>query len=371
MTSRSPFTALLLISLFSIPSTMAETLRVLNWSDYIDESVLESFTEATGAEIDYVTFGNENDFIDEYFGSAEPFDVIVPSDNLLEFLISRDLLTPINKASIDQIENLDPAVMSQLSEKDPGNQFAIPYLWGTTGLGLNTTVAPANADALLQEHGWGVVFDPELRRSFSSCGIAAVYERDEIFAASLRYLGYSINTSDPSAIAEASDLIAGLISDVRYLHAERYLEDLADGSICLAIGYSGDIVTASYEVDPGELSYYIPSQGASLWFDVFAIPAASEHKALAHEFINHFTQPQNAASNTNYNAYPNPLLNSVAMVDQDILSDPAIYPAPNTMAMLEAFSVSDKKARRLKKKYWVKATCSGSGFCEVPMDIGY
>lgn len=351
----------------------AETLRVLNWSDYVDEELLESFAQTRGVDIDYQMFENEDQFIEMFFGDDQAWDVIVPSDNLLAFLISRKLLAPINPNSINEFNNLDPMVMTQLTAKDPGNKYAIPYLWGTTGIGINHTVAPSNAQELIEQHGWGVVFEPAYRSMFKDCGIAAIYERDEIFATALSYLGYSINTTDEDELSHASDIVAGLAGDVKYLHSARYIDDIADGTICLAIGYSGDIIFASYETEEeGEVTYHIPLQGTSIWFDVFAIPANATNKARAIDFINFFTEAENSAANSNYNAYPTPLLSSYEFIDEEILEDPGIYPTEETMKNLEAFEVATSKTRRLKKKYWVKATCAGSGLCEVPIDIvGY
>lgn len=362
-----------LVCLFYSGLSTAETLRVLNWSDYVDEELLDTFAQSRNVDIDYQMFDNEDEFIEMFFGDDQAWDVIVPSDNLLVFLISRKLLAPINPNTITEFDNLDPMVMNQLTAKDPGNRYSIPYLWGTTGIGINHSVAPANAQALVEQHGWGVVFEAEHRALFKDCGIAAIYERDEIFATALSYLGYSINTINEDELSQASDIIAGLAADVKYLHAARYIDDIAAGTICLAIGYSGDIIFASYETEEeGTVTYHIPSQGTSVWFDVFAIPANSKNKTRALDFINFFTEAENSAANSNYNAYPTPLLSSLEFIDEEILADPGIYPTQETMKNLEAFEVATSKSRRLKKKYWVRATCAGSGLCEVPIDIvGY
>jgi putrescine transport system substrate-binding protein len=364
--------ALLVCLIYSGLST-AETLRVLNWSDYVDEELLNTFAQSRGIDIDYQLFDNEDEFIEMFFSGDEAWDVIVPSDTLLAFLISRKLVTPISPQSITEFDNLDPKVMDQLKAKDPGNQYSIPYLWGTTGIGINASVAPANSKELVAQHGWGVVFESQYRSLFRECGIAALYERDQIFASALSYLGYSVNTTNEAELAEAAEIMTGLAADVKYLHSFRYIEDLGSGAVCLAIGYSGDIISAGFEAEEeGTVTYHIPSQGATIWFDVFAIPANSKNKKRALEFINYFTNAQNSATNSNYNAYPTPLLSSLEFIDKEILEDPGIYPTVETMKHLEALDIATKKTRRLRKKYWVKATCAGSGLCEVPIDIvGY
>ncbi len=350
----------------------ADPLRVLNWSDYIDEDLLLSFTNSTGIDLDYQTFEDEEEFISAFFDTEKAWDVIVPSDNLLAFLISKNALQPLRKDRINFYDQFDPRIMAQLATKDPENTYAVPYMWGTTGLGINWTAAQALGVTRRNYHDWSVVFDDTLRSQFSDCGIAAVNEPDEIFAAALRYAGFSINTTEKTELATASELVKRLARDVRYFHSGRYTEDLANGNVCLVVGYSGDIMGAAYEADEQDIDYFVPSQGSSIWFDVLAIPANAANTEGAHAFIDYLSTPEVAAANTNYNAYPNPILSSAQWVEHSILNNPGVYPTTQTIALLEGFAVQDKRTRRLKKKYWVYANCGAGAYCEVPISLyGY
>ncbi len=366
------FTTLVSLFLLSITANASEPLRVLNWSDYIDEDLLQEFTKTTGLDLDYQTFDDEEEFISAYFESEKPWDVIVPSDNLLAFLISRSALQPLRKDRINFYDQFDPRIMAQLATKDPDNTYSVPYMWGTTGIGINWKAATEFGIKRVVLNDWSVVFDETLRQPFVECGIAAVNERDEIFAAALRYSGFSINTTEKAELEAASNLVKSLARDINYFHSSQYTEDLASGNVCMVIGYSGDIMAAAYEADDQQIDYFVPSQGSSIWFDVLAIPENASNPEGAHAFLDFLSTPEVAATNTNYNAYPNPILSSAPWIDAEILNNPAVYPTTQTIAQLEGFATLDKKTRRLKKKFWVYANCGAGAYCEVPISTyGY
>jgi putrescine transport system substrate-binding protein len=347
----------------------ADSIRVLNWSDYIDEGVLEQFTEQTGLEVDYVTFDDEEEFVESFFESELPWDLIIPSDNLLTFLMARDALQPIRKNRIEHYGELNKGIMRQLGAKDPKNRFAIPYMWGTTGIGINWSAAEASGISKTDDIDWSHVFNPAKRAPFEACGIVPVNERNEIFAAALTYAGFSINTQEKSELEAAQAHIENLAGGVKYFHSGLYDEYLGTGEACMVIGYSGDILATAYEYEDQDIAYYIPSQGTSVWYDVMAIPANARNADGAHQLINFFTSPEIAAANTDYNAYPNPLDSSMPFIDPEILEDETIYPSEAIMARLEGFAVTDKKTKRLKKKLWVFANCQAGAYCEVPISL--
>ena len=245
-------------------------------------------------------------------------------------------------------------------------------MWGTTGVGINWTSAEAVGIQKKSYDNWALVFDETQRERFKACGIAAINEREEIFAAALSYAGFSINSTDKAEIEIASELVQSFAKDVSYFHSGTYTEDLMDGDACLVIGYSGDIMSAAYEAEDQDIAYFVPTQGSSIWFDVMAVPANSTNTESAMQFIDFLSTPNVAAANTNYNAYPNPILSSKEWVDEEILNNPAIYPSTNTIARLEGFTTLDKRTRRLKKKQWVYANCGAGAYCEVPISLyGY
>jgi putrescine transport system substrate-binding protein len=242
-------------------------------------------------------------------------------------------------------------------------------MWGTTGIGINWTAAERAGVKRTSEVDWSFVFDSEKREAFIACGIVPLNERDEVFAAALKYAGYSVNSTDKSELSIASDYIKSLAGDVKYFHSGIFNEELASGDACMVIGYSGDILAEAYKAESDDIEYYIPEQGTAVWYDLLAIPSNAMHTEAAHAFINFLTSPEVAAANTNYNAYPNPLDTSLEYVDEEILHDEKIYPNEEVLKRLEGFSVLDRRTKRLKKKLWVIANCTAGAYCEVPFSL--
>jgi putrescine transport system substrate-binding protein len=237
-------------------------------------------------------------------------------------------------------------------------------MWGTTGIGFNAKT--------LKKHGidttdvsWSLIFDKELRGKAAKCGIGVVNERDEIFSAALNYLGHSINTEDKTKLKAAGALIKEAYLDFNYLHSSQYIDDLKNNKICVGIGYSGDILAQTQE-NPN-IEYVIPNQGATVWVDVMAIPTNSPSPQLALKFIDFLMSPEVSAKNSNYAAYPTPMLDAQPLIDSEILSDLTIYPDAATLASLNMISPSNKKVRRIKHRLWVKAICIKGKWCSVPM----
>ncbi|MCL6416465.1 extracellular solute-binding protein [Aestuariirhabdus sp. Z084] len=362
---------LVIIFWFMVSSVQAQTLRVLNWSDYVDEGVLEQFKQEQGVELVYELFESEDEFLEKFFDAKEPWDVIVPPSAMIPFLSGRQLLTPLDPKMIPMSKGLDKGIMSRLARQDPDNKYAVPYMWGTTGIGVNEQMLAQLGIDPVQMNSWSLLYDEDLRKKVSQCGIALLNESSEMFATALIYLGYSVNTNNRSELDAAAALLKKTITDTRYLHTSQYSTDLAEDKLCLAVGYSGDIMADVDESENEAVSYRVPEEGAAVWFDAMAIPASSQQKKLAHAFINFMIQPAVAARNTNYVAYPNPVPASLDQVDVDVKEDPAVYPPANIQARLQAIGASERKLRRYKRKLWVSVNCHSGRFCQIPMKNPY
>lgn len=341
-----------------------QTLRVLNWGEYIDPDVISEFETANNVTIEYSEFNSVDEFSALFFDPNNKYDVIFPASAMIKIMADNDLIIPLDRTRFKNFGALNPVVMEGLELLDNGNAYTIPYMWGTTGIGINTKemkkigIDPSN-------HSWALLFDSEYRKKLAQCGIGLVNERDEIFAAALKYLGYSVNTSSKAELQTAGQLLKETIEDINYLHSTQYTDDLGANKICLGVGYSGDILS---EADENEnIEYIIPKEGAAMWIDIMAIPKNAPNKDMAYTFIDYMMSAKISARNSNYTAYPTPMMNAQQFVDPEILSDPTIYPNPQTLASLQMMGPKERKVNRIKHRLWVKAICSGGKWCSVPM----
>jgi putrescine transport system substrate-binding protein len=342
----------------------ASTLRILNWGEYVDPDVISAFEQTHNTQVEYVEFNNTDEFESLFFNRDEVFDVIFPPSNIIGVLKDNNLIQKLDKKQFNHFNNLNPVVMKGLKGQDKKNEFSVPYMWGTTGIGYNATALKKRG---IEEAdiSWSLIFDARLRQKVKDCGIGVVNERDEVFAAALTYLGYSINTSNKEELKSAGSLIKEAVADFTYLHTNQYTDDLKDNKICVGVGYSGDILAQTEENE--NINYVIPNQGATMWVDVMAIPSNSASSKLAHSFIDYLMSPQASAKNSNYAAYPTPMLDAKPLVDPEILTDPTIYPSSDILAVLEMMAPAARKTNRIKHRLWVKAICSKGKWCAVPM----
>ncbi|WP_036534430.1 extracellular solute-binding protein [Oceanobacter kriegii] len=339
-------------------------LKIINWGEYIAPDVLAKFERAYGVTIEYTGYYSVEEFSGYFFEPDANFDVVFPASRVIPRLTELGLLEGINTRQLPRFAQLRPDVLQQYQQQENGDLHAIPYMWGTTGLGVNTHQLEQLGIGDYK-NSWALLFDANVRAKASQCGIGLLNERDELFAAALVYLGYSANTTDKSELMQAGNLLKEAIQDAQYLHPNQYRQDLTAGRICVAVGYSGNILQDIAQHP--DYAYYIPREGAAMWIDVMAVAASSQNKTLAYQFIDFLMRPENAAANTNLMAYPTAMASAEPMIDKHITENPAIYPPQLQLTQLEALIPQDKQATRIKHRLWVSAICSGRSWCSVPM----
>ncbi|WP_430459523.1 ABC transporter substrate-binding protein [Thalassolituus sp. LLYu03] len=341
-----------------------ETLRVLNWGDYIDPDVIKEFEQKNNVTVEYVEYNSVDEFGTLFFNPKNQYDVIFPASRIVRRLAEANLIRPLDTSKLPDYRNLRSDIMAEYNQQDTGGVHGIPYMWGTTGMGVNKAEMQRLGIAE-KEHTWALLFNSELRSKVASCGIALLNERDEIFAAALRYLGYSVNTQDEAQIDQAGELIKEALADVKYLHTTQYRDDLKAHKVCLVVGYSGDILG---EIDGDEaLTYVIPDEGAAMWIDIMSIPANSQHTEMAYRFVRFMMEAQIAARNSSYLAYPTAMQSALPYVDKDVLDTPVVYPSVAVLGKLEAMKPLERHTNTRMHRLWVKAMCSGRSWCSVPM----
>jgi putrescine transport system substrate-binding protein len=333
-------------------------VNVYNWSDYIDPEVLAQFTKETGIKVQYDTFDANETLETKLLAGKSGYDVVVPTAYFLERQVRAGVFQKLDKSKLANIGNVWPEIAKRLSNYDPGNQYEVNYMWGTTGIGYNVKAVHARLGANARIDSWDVVFKPEVLAKFKDCGVHMLDSADDILPAALHYLGLNPNSNDPRELQRAADLMLKIRPSVRKFHSSEYLNALASGEICLVVGWSGDIKQAqnrAVEARKGvEIGYAIPKEGAQMWFDNLAIPKDAEHVAEAYAFIDFLLRPDVAAKNSNLVSYANGNLASQKLINKKVLDDPGIYPDAATMGRLYTVSARDQKSQRVVNRLWTK-----------------
>ncbi|GAB1380115.1 polyamine ABC transporter substrate-binding protein [Pararhodobacter sp.] len=333
-------------------------VNVYNWSDYIAEENLAAFTEQTGITVNYDVYDSNDTLEARMLAGSSGFDVVVPTGNYLQRQISAGVYQPLNRDLIPNWSNLDPRLMELASAFDEGNEHAVVYMWGTTGIGYNVEAVRERMGDDYVVDSWAMVFDPEIAAKFADCGIAFLDDHTEILPPALRYLGLDPLSTDEADLEQAVAMLETIRPSLRYFHSSQYISDLANGEICVAVGWSGDILQAAARAEEAgngiEIAYAIPKEGANLWFDMMAIPSDAPNPEAAHAFINFMIDAHVAAANTNYIQYPNAVAASNEFIDEAVLSDPTIYPPAETQANFWTLRPHDSRTDRMITRLWTR-----------------
>jgi putrescine transport system substrate-binding protein len=333
-------------------------VNVYNWSDYIDPTVLDAFTKETGVRVRYDTFDSNDTLEAKLLAGKSGYDVVVPSANFLQRQIKAGVFQKLDKGKLPHLSAAWPVIAQHLAAYDPGNQYAVNYMWGTVGIGFNVKTASRILGAAGAVDSWNTVFGPGELMKFKDCGVHMLDSADDILPAALHYLGLDPNSSAPADLEKAADLVARVRPAVRKFHSSEYLNALASGEICLVVGWSGDVKQAqkrAAEAKNGvEIGYAVPKEGAQMFFDNFAIPNDARNTGEAHAFIDYMLRPEIAAKNANFLSYANGNLASQAFIDPAVLNDRTIYPDDATMARLYTIKAHDTRTTRLMNRLWTR-----------------
>ena len=358
--TKTPMTTLAsLTASAALLATMAaaEEVRVYNWSDYIDESLLEKFEQETGIDLIYDVFDSNELLETKMLAGNSGYDVVVPTGTFLQRQIAAGAFQELDKSKLPNLDNMWDVISDRTAKYDPDNAHAINYMWGTTGIGYNVKKVQ-DALGIEKIDTWDVVFKPENLAKLADCGVYMLDAPAEMIPAALKYLKLDPNSTDADELAKAEELLLSIRPSIRKFHSSEYINGLANGDICLAVGWSGDVFQArdrAAEADQGvAIDYSIPKEGAQMWFDQMAIPADAPHVEEAHEFLNYIMRPDVIAKASNYVFYANGNKASQAFVDKEVLEDPAIYPTEETVEKLFSTTTKSPKAMRSRTREWTK-----------------
>ena len=336
----------------------AEEVRVYNWSDYIDESLLEKFETETGIDLIYDVFDSNEVLETKLLAGGSGYDVVVPSGTFLQRQIQAGAFQKLDKSKLPNIENMWDVIETRLEKDDPTGEYAINYMWGTTGLGVNVNKVKEVLGEDAPVDSLALVFDPANMEKLASCGVHFLDAPAEIFPAALAYIGEDPDSQDEDVIAKTEPVLTAVAPHVQKFHSSEYINALANGDICVAFGWSGDILQArdrAAEADNGvEIAYYAPKEGALMWFDNMAIPVDAPNPDAAHKFLNFIMDAQNMAAASNYVYYANGNKASQEFLEEDVIGDTAIYPDEATLENLYTTSPYGPKVQRAVTRLWTK-----------------
>ncbi len=341
-----------------------QSVNVYNWSDYVAEDTIEGFEQSTGIDVNYDVYSENETLEAKLTAGGAGYDVVFPSARpFAQRQIATGLYMPLDKTKLPNLQHLDPDIMEGLADIDPGNRYVVPYMWGTTGLGVNVAQVRAALGPDAPLDSWDLLFDPANAEKLASCGITVLDDDQEAFGAALIWLGRDPNAGSPDEIEAVRQAYAAIRPYIRTFNNAEYKDALANGDACLVMGYSGDIgqardVAAEAAENTGnpapDIRYVIPKEGAIRWMDVIAIPADARNPDAAHAFINYLMEPEVIAGITDYVAYANANTAADALIDPEIAADEGVYPPGEVRARLVDPVSLPEDVQRQRVRAWTQ-----------------
>lgn len=339
-------------------------LHIYNWSDYIAPDTIANFEKETGIAVTYDVYDGNEVLEAKLLAGHSGYDIVVPSAGpFMARQIAAGAYLALDKAKLPNLKNLDPRFVALAATADPGNRHGVPYLWSVTGIGYNVAMVERALGGAVARDSLALLFDPALAGKLAGCGIELLDTPQEVIPAALAYLGIDPRSRELGDLDRAAALIGRIRPYVRRFHSSQYINDLASGDICIALGYSGDVIQArnrAREAESGvEIAFRAPHQGAQMSIDMLGIPADAPHPDNAHRFIDYILRPDVIASITNAVSYPNPNLAATPFVMPEIRDDPGIYPSDAVRRLFYIDRPAPRAYERARLRAWnrMKSGC--------------
>jgi len=345
------------------PAASVKVLRVYNWSNYIAPKTIAAFEAETGIDVIYDVFDSNEVLEAKLLSGASGYDLVVPSSSFLGRQIIAGVFQKLDRSKLTNYGNLDEKLLVFLETYDPGNEHSVPYVWGTTGIGYNVEKVQARLGPAAPLDSLDLLFDPKYISKLSDCGVAFLDAPQEVIPTALHYLGLDPNTFDTKLIRnDAQDLLMTIRPYITYFHSSRFINDLANGDICAAFAFSGDILQAKARAEEAangvNIAYVIPREGAGMWFDMLAIPAGAKNAGHAHQFIDYLLRPEVIAAISNEIHCANPNKASFWLIDAEIAENQSIYPPDEVIRTLFTFAVTPPKVDRAYNRVFTRVKTS-------------
>jgi putrescine transport system substrate-binding protein len=338
------------------PYDAEKVLNVYSWAEYIAPDTVANFEKETGIEVHYDTFDNNEVLETKLLTGHTSYDVVLPSEHFFDRQLQAGVYRKLDKTALPNLANADPEIMRRLAIHDPGNLYAIPYMWTTTGLGYNVEQVRARLGPTLTD-SWSLLFDPRNASKLKDCGVAITDSPLDVFESAIIYLGKDPNRHDPADVAAASELLLKIRPYVRYISAD-LIGPMANGGVCLALAWSGDVESARNRARENSMTthidYFVPREGALMTLDMMGIPADAPHPRNALAWMNYLLRPEVSAAITNAIHYPNGNAASLPLVKAEIRDDPSVYPDAATRARLISISAVSMEYSRAVSREWTR-----------------
>ena len=348
--------ALVALAMTSQAIAQERVVNIFNWSDYIDESILTEFTEETGIKVVYDVFDSNEILETKLLAGSTGYDIVVPTGTFISRQIQAGVFQKLDKSELPNLKNMWTVIEERTVKYDPKNEYSINYMWGTTGIGYNVEKVKEVLGEDAPVDSWDLIFKPENMEKLAACGVNILDAPTELIPAALNYLGMDPDSKETADIEKAGELLKSIRPFVQKFHSSEYINGLANGDICVAVGWSGDVLQArdrAAEADQGvTVEFSIPTEGALMWFDQMAIPGDAKNVAEAHEFLNYIMRPEVMAKASNYVYYANGNKASQEFLNEDVIGDTAIYPTEAATEKLYTVTAYDPKVNRIVTRLW-------------------
>ena len=339
-------------------ASWAEEVRVYNWSDYIDEALLEKFEAETGIELIYDVFDSNEVLETKMLAGGSGYDVVVPSGTFLQRQVTAGAFQKLDTSKLSNAGNMWDVIENRTEQYDPNNEYSINYMWGSTGLGVNVGKVREILGDDAPVNSMDLILKPENMEKLAACGVHVLDAPTEIIPLVLQYLGEDPDSHEADVIAKTEEVLLGVRPYIQKFHSSEYINALANGDICVAVGWSGDVLQArdrAAEADNGvEIEYHAFAEGSLMWFDQMAIPVDAPNPEGAHVFLNFIMDAQNMAAASNYVYYANGNKASQEFLVEDVITDTAIYPDEETLENLYTTTPYPAKVQRVVTRLWTK-----------------
>jgi putrescine transport system substrate-binding protein len=332
-------------------------LNIYNWSDYIGETTVRDFEKETGIKVRYDTFDANETLHAKLVAGHTGYDIVVPSSHWAKLQLEGGLLMKLDKSKINTYSNIDPWILKQLATMDPGNQYLAPWLWGIDTVGINVDKVKAALGGLpMPDNAWDLVFKPEYMSRLKSCGVSFLDSGDEVFPSALRYVGKPPYSRSVADYKEAAAMLGRIRPYVTLFSSSGYINELASGSLCVALGWNGDIGIAAArarEARNGQnIQILMPKTGAVLFFDTLAIPVDAPHPENAHKWLDYVYRPEVQAGIFNKVFYATAVRAGDKFVKPDVLANHGILFSSSDLAKLVPPDTVSNDIRRLRTRLY-------------------
>ncbi|BAN47609.1 extracellular solute-binding protein [Metapseudomonas resinovorans] len=342
----------------SLSAVAEPQVRIYNWFDYIAPDTLKNFQADSGIKPQYDVFDSNEVLEAKLLSGHSGYDLVVPSDSFLPNYMKAGVFQPLDKSKLPNWQNLNPALLKVLAAKDPGNQYVMPYMWGTNGIAYNVDKVKAVLGENAPVDSWELVFNPANLAKLKQCGVAFLDSPTEVIPAVLHYLGLPPNSQNPDDYKKAEAHLQKLRPSITYFSSSKFVTDLANGDVCVALAWSGGAMQAAARAQESgngvKVEYRIPKEGAAAWFDVLAIPKDAQNVEQAHAFLNYLLRPDVVAPISDHVAYANPNQAADKLISAELRDNPNVYPTAEVQARLYSVEMLPPKLERIRTRTWTK-----------------